>query len=86
MPKTKVTINRAAWGANIMSNAALVEGPAQAVAAHLAGGEVEMITLPVRAGGTRVRARVSHGTTSREEADSNALISALSSVLPLARR
>lgn len=79
----RVKINTAAWAKAVTSNPAYVEGPAQSVAGKLDGGTVELVELPARRGGSRVRARVSHGTNHFQEANTNALVSALSSTLPL---
>lgn len=81
----RVKINTAAWAAAVTSNAAYVEGPAQAVASKLVGGTVDLIEAPARRGGSRVRARVSHGTNHFQEANTNALVSALAATLPLGR-
>lgn len=88
MARTKVVINRKAWGANVMAGAAVaghIEALAEQVASNLPRGEVETFAAAVRGGGSRTRSRISGGNSSREEADSNDLISALSAVLPLAR-
>lgn len=81
----RVKLNTAAWAKTVTSNPAFVEGPAQSVAAHLPGAEVEIVEAPARRGGSRVRARVSHGTNHFQEANTNALVTALSSTLPLGR-
>lgn len=81
----RVKLNTAAWAKTVTSNPAFVEGPAESVASKLTGGEVEMVEAPARRGGSRVRARVSHGTNHFQEANTNALVAALSSTLPLGR-
>jgi hypothetical protein len=84
--RVKVVINRRNWGRNIMAGpaiAAFVEGVGQQIADKLDDGHVELVESSVMQGGARVRARVSHGTSSTQEADSNELIKAASSVVRL---
>lgn len=81
----RVKINTVAWAKTVTSNPAYVEGPAAAVAGKLTGGSVELVEAPARRGGSRVRARVSHGTNHFQEANTNELVTALAATMPLGR-
>lgn len=78
--KTKVVINRASFGRNVMAGpgvSAAVERLAERVAAQVEHGEVQLSVSPVREGGSRVRAHISNGTTDAQEARTNELTTAL---------
>lgn len=79
-PKTRVVMNRDAFGKNVMAGPAVtaaVEAVAKRVAEKVPGGSVNMSTSPVRGGGVRVRAHVSNGSSDLEEARTNNLTRAL---------
>jgi hypothetical protein len=77
---SRVVLNRKNFGQFVMSSTALVRPAAEEVAAQLNNGQIEMIATGSQGGGQRVRARVSHGTSSSEEERTNELASALNSV------
>jgi len=79
-PRSRVVLNRAAFGANVMASQTLVRPAAEEVAAQLSGGKIEMVVAPAKRGGSRVRARVSHNTTTAEEDRTDELVSALNAV------
>lgn len=89
MSKTKVVLNHANLGKDVMASAGIAARMlviAETIAAKVQGGKVELVTEPAAGGGSRVRARISNGTTNREEAESNDLTTALFSSIPSAKR
>jgi hypothetical protein len=81
MPKTRVVLNNIEFGRQVMAAGPMADAMrsiAAAVANDIPGAEIDTVVRPVQRGGSRVRARVSHGTD-KHEADTGELLSALRS-------
>jgi hypothetical protein len=86
MAKTKIVINRASFGKNVMAGPGVtkvITGIAETVASKLRNGKVTVEARPASGGGSRVHASISNGTTDKKEAETNELtIALLSTVKP----
>ncbi|HEY4267523.1 MAG TPA: hypothetical protein VGM94_04955 [Galbitalea sp.] len=89
MSKTKVVLNHQAIGEHVMASAGMAARMAvigEGVASKVPNGKIDLVVEAVRGGGSRVRARISNGTTQAEEARSNELTTALFSTIPTAKK